>query len=47
MWVWEPKQDLVINTLKIVLTQALVLVKIDYLEGVEDIILVVDTSLKG
>ena len=41
------EQDLAIDTLKIALTQALVLVKIDYSEGAGDIILAIDASIQG
>ena len=45
--IWGLEQDLVINTLKIVLTQILVLAKINYSERRRNIILALDTSLKG
>src|SRR5439155_9557783 len=47
VWIWGLEQDLAMNTLKTALTQAPALAKIDYSEGGGDIILALDTSLKG
>ena len=46
-WVWGPEQDLAMDTLKMALTQAPALVKIDYSEGAGDIILAADASQSG
>ena len=44
---WKTKHDLAMATLKKALTKVLVLVKIDYSNGAEAIILVVDASAEG
>jgi hypothetical protein len=47
LWNWGLEQDRVIATLKHVLTNALVLVKIIYINEAGKVILVVNTSLQG
>ena len=47
VWVWGLEQELAMDTLKMALTQALALARIDYAEGARDIILVPDASKKG
>ena len=46
-WTWGPEQDLVMDNLKMALTRAPALVKINYLEGAGDIILATDASQQG
>ena len=46
-WKWGQAQDLAMDTIKIALTTAPALVKIDYSEGAGEIVLAVDASLTG